>query len=134
MPKYDETDEAYISPMSTSAPIFCALGNTPSYETSGLVLEALNAAAHDYTINAYLNERIDYHLRDTQSVYMLEYILKNPTLDFSHMFASGVSGLANAAYNAVVNAVTTRSTLDNLYKNNKAAANRALTAAVQIYE
>lgn len=134
MPKQDEAQNSYISPLSADAPIFCALANTPSYETSGLLLEALNAAAHDYIADVYMNDRIDYHLRDTQSVYMLEYIIDGAASDFAHMFASGIKGLENASYKAIQNAVTTRSTLDQLYRNNKNAANRALLAAVQKYE
>ena len=112
----------------------CALASTPNYETSGLILEALNASYYGYTNEVYMNERINYCLRDNDSINMLELIIDGATSDFAHMFASGFTNLANATYSAVINAVTTRSTLTSLYQNWHTAADNELAAAATIYE
>ncbi|HIX91372.1 MAG TPA: extracellular solute-binding protein [Firmicutes bacterium] len=133
-PKYDEEQRHYLSPLSSDAPVFCALASTPNYETSGLILEALNASYYGYTNEIYMNERINYCLRDNDSINMLELILDGATSDFAHMFASGFASLANATYSAVINAVTTRSTLTALYQSWHTAADSELAAAATIYE
>lgn len=127
LPKYDESQNGYQSLLSADAPIFCALSNTTNYETSGLILEALNASCHEYVQDAYMNERINYYLRDNDSINMLEIIVNSATTDFAHMFASGFPSLANATYSAVYNAVTTRSTLEALVRSYQSAANNELS-------
>ena len=134
MPKYDEQQESYISPSSPDMQIFCALSNTPSYETSGLILEALNLAAHDYIDKAFKDNCIDYHLRDSGSVHMLDKIFDTVSCDFTHIFGPGITYVPNATYTAVQNAVTTRSTVNYYYRNYRTAANRYLTAALAKYE
>lgn len=133
MPKYSEESE-YISPLGGDAPIFCVLKNTPSYEASGLVLEALNAAAYDYTLEAYIEDRIHYRLRDGDSIEMLRLICGNPTVDFTTMFASGFKHLDNATYKAVFGGVTTRSTLKNLYRQYRYYASSSLEKGVTVYQ
>ncbi|MBQ8552139.1 MAG: hypothetical protein IJ428_04920 [Clostridia bacterium] len=133
LPKYDESQAEYLSPLPDEAPVFCVLKNTASYETSGLILEALNAASFEYVTDAYINERIDYILRDNGSIHMLETICGSATTDFAHMYASGMSNLENATYGAVYKAVTTRSTLDSLYRGYKNAANRTLASKIKVY-
>ena len=133
-PKYDEEQRHYLSPLSNDAPVYCALKSTPNYETSGLILEALNASYYGYTTDVYMNERINYCLRDNESINMLELILDGATTDFAHMFVSGFSNLANATTSALKNAVTTRSTLDTLYSSWRTAADSELAAAAKIYE
>lgn len=128
MPKYDTLQTSYISPLFADAPIFCAIANTPSYETSGLILEALNVAAYEYVEDTYMNTCINYRLRDNNSIYMLEYILDGAYCDFPHMFSSGYTTLDDATYTAVYKAVTTRSTLAQLYKSSQSAAKKELSA------
>lgn len=134
MPKYNEEQENYISPASPDMQIFCALSNTPSYETSGLILEALNLAAHDYIDKAFKDTCIDYHLRDSGSVRMLDKIFNTVSCDFAHLLGAGITYVPNATYTAIQNAVTTRSTVNYFYRNYRTAANRALTAALAKYE
>ncbi len=129
MPKYDEADEGYITPMTDNSPVFCALVNTPGYETSGLILRAINAAAYEYTLNAYKNYSLNYILRDSQSAQMLDIICESPHVDFAHVYASGFSYLDDASYGAVKKAVTTKTTLDTAYRQYKNAANRQLSAS-----
>ncbi len=133
MPKLDEAQADYISPLSDDAPIFCVIKNTPKYETSGLVLQALNVASHKYVTEAYINKQMNYVLRDSGSINMLEIICKTASADFAHLYASGISYLETATYGAVAKAVTTRSTIDSLYRNYKNAANRALASKIKVY-
>ncbi len=134
LPKYDESQSEYLSLLSPEAPVFCALENTSSYENSGLVLEGLNVASHGYVLDTYINDRIDYYLRDSGSIGMLKIICSGVTTDFSHMYASQFTNLANATYKAVQNAVTTRSSLDTIYKSYKTAADRELSRDINVSE
>lgn len=134
MPKYNSEQEVYISPTDGDMQIFCALANTPHFETSGLILEALNCAAYGYVDRAYKDTCIDYYLRDSGSIGMLDVIIDSAAYDFAHMFASGVTNLENATYKAVQNAVTTRSTLSYYYNYYRNSANRYIAAAWEKYE
>ncbi len=133
IPKYSE-EENYITPTSPDMQIFCVLANTPSYETSGLILEALNLAAHDYIDKTFKDTCIDYYLRDSGSVSMLNKIFDTVSCDFSHMFGPGITYVPDATYKVIQNAVTTRSTANYIYRNYHSAANRYLTAALAKYE
>ncbi len=133
LPKYDESQAEYLAPLSDEAPVFCVLKNTASYEVSGLILEALNAASYEYVTDAYINERIDYILRDNGSIYMLETICGSAYSDFPHMYASGFANLENATYGALCKAITTKSKINTLYRNYKNSANRALAAKIKVY-
>ncbi len=132
MPKYDEASE-YIAPLPKEAPIFCVLKNTPNYEASGLILEGLNVAAYDYTLETYIQDRIHYHLRDSDSIAMLRIICESPTADFTSMYASGFKNLDNATFKAVSGGITTRSTLNNLYRQYRYYANDSLEKGVTVY-
>ncbi|MCI8386849.1 MAG: hypothetical protein HFE63_00080 [Clostridiales bacterium] len=134
MPKYDESQNGYISLLSSEAPVFCAVAGTPSYENSGLILEALNASYYEYVLDVYMNDRINYYLRDNESINMLEIVINSASTDFAHMYASGFTNLANATYSAIYGAVTTRSSLDTLYKRYQTAATTELSKSVKIYE
>ncbi len=133
LPKFDEAQKEYISPMLGESPVLCVLKNTPKYETSGLILEALNLTSFQYVTESYINRHIDYVLRDDGSIHMLELICDTAQTDFAHMYASGISNLESATYGAIYKAVTTRSGIDSLYKNLKTAANRAIAAKIKVY-
>lgn len=132
MPKYDEASE-YISPLPKDAPIFCMLKNVPNYEASGLILEGLNVAAYDYTLETYIEDRINYHLRDSSSIAMLRIICENTTTDFTAMYASGFKNLVSATSKAVSDGITTRSTLPKLYRQYRYYANDSLEKGVTVY-
>lgn len=132
LPKYDESVEQYRTLMSSQAPVFCALANTPGYETSGLILESLNAASHGYTLGEYRNYMIDYVLRDSGSISMLDIICDSAVYDFAHMYASGIPSLDAATYGALYKAVSTKRSIDSYYKNYKGTVNRAISALVYV--
>lgn len=132
LPKYSSSQTEYLSPLAADAPVFCVLGNTPDFRNSGLILEALSLASHEYVAEAYVNDRINYYLRDSASIDMLEAIVGSATTDFAHMYASGFANLANSTYTALTKAVTTKSTIDTLYKNYKNTANRELAAKIKV--
>ena len=128
-PKYDEEQRHYLSPLSSDAPVFCALASTPNYETSGLILEALNASYYGYTNEIYMNERINYCLRGQRLDKYARTYTRRRDQRFCAYVASGFASLANATYSAVINAVTTRSTLTALYQSWHTAADSELAAA-----
>lgn len=132
MPKYDES-ESYRSPMSSDSPVFCALLNTPNAETSGLVLEALNAVSYEYVEDIYFSTLRDHYLRDNSSINMLEIILSSPYADFTSMMSSGFKNLAGATSEALRNAVTSTASLNAYYNRYSAAAKRELSASAVIY-
>ena len=134
LPKYDASQSDYLSPLPDDAPVFCIPANVTSVENPGLILEGLNLAAAGYVTDTWMNERINYHLRDSASISMLDIILEDVTADFAHLYASGFTNLANATTKAVYNGITTRSTIDTLYKNYSAAANRDIAAKIKLSE
>lgn len=133
LPKADEDQTAYYSPISDDSPAFCALANTPNFETSGLILEALNEASYEYIEDIYFSELRDWRLRDNSSLNMLEIILKNPRTDFTRLMSSGFTNLAAASYEAVRNAVTSSASLTAYYNRYAAAAGRELNGSTVIY-
>ena len=134
LPKYDASQSEYLSPMPTDSPVFCIPANVTSVENPGLILEGLNIAADGYVTDTWLSERINYHLRDSASISMLDIILEDVTADFAHLWASGFTHLENATTKAVYNGITTRSTIETLYKNYAAAANRDIAAKIKLSE
>lgn len=126
MPKYDKSQKEYISPLKSDAPVFSALVNTTDFGNSGLILEALNVSAEGYLSDIYLSDRVNYMLRDDGSIGSLETILSTASLDFTHMFASGFDTLDDATYGAIYSGVTTRNSIDALYRNYQPAADREM--------
>lgn len=133
MPKYDQAQLEYCSPISADSPVFCALANTPNAETSGLILEALNLASYEYIEDIYFSQLRDRCLRDNSSINMLGIILENPCSDFTKMTASGFSQLAAASYEAVRSAVTSSASLETIYKRYSSAAEKELSKSTVIY-
>lgn len=134
LPKYDTAEEQYRTLMSSEAPVFCALVNTPGYETSGLILESLNAASHRYTLEAYRNYAVDYVLRDGGSISMLDVIFDSAVYDFAHMYASGIPSLDSATYGALNRAVTTGRSIDSYYRNYRSTVNWSISELVYVSE
>ena len=134
LPKYDASQSEYLSPLPGDSPVFCIPANVTSVENPGLILEGLNIAADGYVTDTWLSERINYHLRDSASIDMLDIILADVTADFAHLWASGFAHLENATTKAVYNGITTRSTIETLYKNYAAAANRDIAAKIKLSE
>ena len=128
-PKNSEED-SYRTLISGESPVFCALINTPGYETSGLILESLNAAAYGVTLEAYKNKLIDYTLRDSASIKMLDVICESAVNDFVHIYASGFNSLESATLTSVYKAVTTTRSVDQYYRNYRYTANSALSSGV----
>ena len=133
MPMVDSAQTDYFTPVADDSPVFCALLNTPNYETSGLILEALNAASYEYIEDIYFSELRDWRLRDNSSVNMLSIILKTPCTDFTRLMSSGFTNLAAATYEAVRNAVTSTSSLEAIYRRYETACERELSNSTVIY-
>ena len=132
LPKYDIYQNDYLSPLPDDAPVFCVPANLTSVENPGLILEGLNLAAADYVTDTWMNERINYHLRDSASISMLDIILDDVSTDFANVWASGFTNLENATTKAIHNAITTKSTLDTLYKNYASSANREISSKITL--
>lgn len=133
MPKLDEAQTGYYSPMSADSPVFCALANTPNSVTSGLILEGLNAVCYEYIYDVYFSELKNYRLRDNQSINMLGYIMDSASTDFVGMMSSGFKNLAAATSEAVRNAVLSTSSLESIYRRYSTAASRELASSTVIY-
>ena len=132
-PKYDEEQRHYLSPLSSDAPVFCALASTPNYETSGLILEALNASTT--AIRTRFTERADKLLSARQR---LDKYARADNRRRDQRFCAYVRvRLYESRERDLLgsqNAVTTRSTLTALYQSWCSAADSELAAAATIYE
>ena len=133
MPKADNDQSGYFTPTADDAPVFCALLNTPNYETSGLILEALNEASYEYIDDIYFSELRDWRLRDNSSVNTLGVILDSQRTDFTKLMSSGFTNLAAATCEAVRSAVTSTSSLTAIYNRYATACERELMSSTVIY-
>ena len=133
MPKADNDQSGYFTPTADDAPVFCALLNTPNYETSGLILEALNEASYEYIDDIYFSELRDWRLRDNSSVNTLGVILDSKRTDFTKLMSSGFTNLAAATCEAVRSAVTSTLSLTAIYNRYATACERELMSSTVIY-
>jgi len=133
IPKYSAEDTGYMSLLPSEAPVFCVLNNTPSYETSGLLIEALNVAAYGYTESAYVERCMHEYLRDNASIAMLEAICKTSSTDFAHMYSSGFSYLADSTYGALKKAVNDNAGLYYEFRRNYIKANYRISIKIKAY-
>lgn len=133
LPKYDGNQEEYLTLTAPDSPVFCVIANTPSYENSGILLEALNAAAHGYTEDAYISRCMDHYLRDDASIHMLDIICDSASVDFPHMFASEFRYMKESTFGAVNRAVTSRTTLNIQYRNYRNTTNYWLSVRFKVY-
>ncbi len=133
IPKYSAEETGYASLLASEAPVFCVLKNTLSYETSGLLIEALNVAAYGYTEAAYVEKCMHEYLRDNASIAMLELICQTSSTDFAHMYSSGFDYLAEATYLALQKAVAENGSMYNEYRRNYTKANYRISFKIKAY-
>ena len=91
LPKYDESQEDYISFVSQH---MCGLMSVPmtnsDLERTGIILDALSRASTDTIRTAYYDVTLkDKLLRDEKSVEMLDIIFNNRKLDMGEVFDFG---------------------------------------------
>lgn len=98
MPKADETQADYISPVDKESLFFAAQKNTADAERTAIILSALNAASYDLISDAYIDYAMYHLIRDNDSANMLEILIRSRTYDFSWSFGQTNSTLAGATY------------------------------------
>jgi len=93
MPKLNELQETYRTPMSTATSVFGIPITSRDPERTALIMEALTAVSQDIIKPAFY-ENIIYvkSIRDEESLDMLEnYIIPNKTYDLGLIFELGGS-------------------------------------------
>lgn len=127
MPKADETQADYVSPVNKEALFFAVQKNNADAERTALILSALNAASYDLISDAYIDYAMYHLIRDNDSANMLEILLRTRTYDFAWSFGPSNSILAGATYIGMQSVADGTHTFASLCEGIE-AVNRQLTA------
>ena len=123
LPKTDENQENYGTPLSTDAPIITALESAENLETSGYLLRAMNTASYGHIEYCFFAEAESEYITGVHTLDMMELICQNPVYDHAVMFGASSRNLRNGTYNAVVSAVTGTKSLSKCLDAVKASLN-----------
>lgn len=98
VPKYDEAQENYYTPMSYSwTTMLCVPPTNNRLEMTGHVLDALGYYSQQYVTNEFIDTTVRFKsIRDEDSAEMLDIVLSNKTYDAAILYGwggIGVSGL-----------------------------------------
>ncbi len=128
LPKADDTQEDYYTAPGDTAVIAVpsVLGEP---EVAGTVMQGLFAAGYRACETEYESTALAYHLRDSASAVMLDYIIDGIHFDFTAMFSSGYPALHASTVGALHRAQVTRYTFEEVYAGNAEAANAELGEA-----
>ena len=97
-PKYDESQEKYITMMNAATSMFCVPITIEDTKYVGAVLEAWAAKAHNVTIPAYFEVALKTkYSRDDESAAMLDLILKSATVDLIY-YSNDFDPFSSAGY------------------------------------
>lgn len=127
MPKADEAQADYISPVDKEALFFAVQKNNTDAERTAIILSALNAASYEVISDAYIDYAMYHLLRDSDSANMLDILIRTRTYDFAWSFGPSNPTLAGAAYAGIQGIAYGSHTFAELCKEID-AANRQLAS------
>ena len=128
LPKLNESQNGYSTYVGESA-VLCVPSTTGALEETGMIMQALFAASSGNSLDLYLNEALQYFVRDSATVEMLDLICSAPRYDFTTMFAGGYNYLNRVSADLVHSGITLNYAPKTVYNNYKAYAEKELTAA-----
>ncbi len=129
LPKLDTAQEGYSTYVDPDATVLAVIKNNSNTESTGMILQALNAASYGHVEEAYYTDKINNVLRDNSSALMLDLIIEGSRFDFANMFAVSYGKLENATRFAVRSAVKLGTTVEQAYGYHASSAQNELAAA-----
>lgn len=98
IPKLSAQQSSYVTYCRDSAPVMAVLSGASDVDTSGILLQALNAASYRVIREAYTNHLRDYVLRDNGSLNVLQTVTDSYTFSFAHIFGDAVRSLEDGTF------------------------------------
>ena len=90
LPKYDENQESYCTPVTNGAPVICIPIINEDLERTGIIIEALAAESSRTLIPAYINVALGVkYARDEESLPMVNLILDTRIYDMANVYQWG---------------------------------------------
>ncbi len=108
MPKIDAEQDKYYTPTDENAYVFCVLTSNNRTEYAVDLLRAFNEAG-DMLHDALARDYLDHVLRNEESYKYIKDIFKVPVYDFAYMYGDSYASVASSSYDALKQAVTTKS-------------------------
>ena len=122
MPKIDAEQDRYYTPTDENAPVFCVLTSNNRTEYAVDLLRAFNEAG-DMLHDGLARDYLDHVLRNEESYKYIKDIFKASVYDFAYMYGDYYASVASSSYDALKQAVTTKSSF-NYYTGRQAYAFR----------
>ena len=87
LPKYDENQKEYYTPLTHGATVFCVPSINPDLERTGIIVEALAAESSKVVIPAYIDVALGLkYARDDESLPMVKTILESRVYDMANFY------------------------------------------------
>ena len=104
LPKYNAKQESYISYVNPEEAMFMAVVPTVTdTDKVSKVMSVMNIYSYADLADSYVENAMNYALRDNTSCNMMSYAMKNPVYDFAYTFSPYNQAIANISYTAVRN-------------------------------
>ncbi len=118
MPKFDENQARYCSPVSTDARVFSIPKNIENSNDThkkfvSVVIQATCASGRDTIKKAYLNQLIATYLNNNKETVMFQTVLDTVYFDFATVYGSNISVIRRATIGAVSDYIEFGSGLKN---------------------
>ena len=118
MPKYDENQERYCTPVSTEARVYSIPKNIENQTEShkafvSAVIKATCASGSETIKKAYLNQVIATYLNNNKETVMFQTVLDTIYFDFATVYSSNISVIRRATVGAVSDYIEFGSGLKN---------------------
>jgi hypothetical protein len=129
LPKYDETQENYISPVMADAMAICVPIVSSDPEMAGLILEAMAAESHVKLRSAYYDITLQRkQSRDNESADMLDIIFASRSYPLDMVYNWGTMSTE------IINAIKSGKTdIASVYAKKESAVNKAIEKAMNEY-
>lgn len=128
LPKLEESQSGYFSPVSGNMPVFAVPVNNSKLAETGLVLQALNAASYGYLTDEYITHAMNHVVRDNDTLNMLDLIARTASWDFALMFGPAYADIGQATYEALYTSVNSKYSYRSIYSSYVKAANAQIQA------
>ncbi|NLK39633.1 MAG: hypothetical protein GX303_05230 [Clostridiales bacterium] len=132
LPKIDQAQSGYRSPVTKEMPVFAVPANNSRLSETGLVLQSLNAASYGYLTDEYITYAMNYVVRDNDTLNMIDIIANSASFDFALMFGSGYSALGKATYDALFSSINSKASYRTFYNSYANAAVSQINAAFPV--
>lgn len=131
-PKYDENQSIYMTGAMDNYSVLGVPHTEKDPEMSSIITEALNIESYKTLFPTYYQEALqDKFARDTESIEMLDLLMKGRNFDFVTLFSSTISGIP-----WLIRGLVQQKSTDfaSAYTKVEKAAQKGLDSVVKAYE